>query len=270
VWKVNPNVHLQTQICVGKMEGLSKLLNGKTALVTGGSGGIGRAVVLRLAAEGANVVVHYAKNAESAAKAVEEAQKFGVQALALQADVSLAEQAERLVSETIDALGGLDILVNNAGITRDGLLVRMKDEDWDAVINTNLKGAFNCSRAAAKQMLRKRWGRIINISSVVGLIGNPGQANYCASKAGLIGFTKALAKELGPRGITVNAVAPGFITTEMTASLPEDVRQRMLANIPLGFFGEPRDVAAAVAFLASDDARYINGHVLQVDGGLGM
>jgi len=245
-------------------------LSGRVALVTGASGGIGRAIVRRLASSGASVAVHFARNAESANQAVQEAHLAGVKAVALQADVADPAQAEELVSATIRELGSVDILVNNAGITRDGLLVRMKDEDWDAVLNTNLKGAFNCCRPAARHMLRTRWGRIINITSVVGVIGNPGQANYCASKAGLIGLTKALAKELGSRGITVNAVAPGFITTEMTAAMPKEAQDRMLAGIPLGFFGEPDDVAAAVAFLASDDARYITGHVLHVDGGLGM
>jgi 3-oxoacyl-[acyl-carrier protein] reductase len=243
---------------------------GRVALVTGGSGGIGRAVVESLARAGTAVAVHYSCNGASAEEATQCARALGVESMAFQADVSDASQVDALVAAVMEQMGGLDVLVNNAGIARDNLLVRMKDDEWDAVLNTNLKGAFHCARAAARHMLRRRWGRIINITSVVGIIGNPGQANYCASKAGLIGLTKALAKELAPRGITVNAVAPGFIATEMTASLAEEVRQRMLQAIPLGFFAEPKDVAAAVAFLASEEARYITGHVLQVDGGLGM
>ncbi len=245
-------------------------LDGKRALVTGGSRGIGRAVALRLASEGASVAVNYRSGAAEAEAVAEEIRAAGAASAALQANVADAGDAERLVSAASEALGGLDILVNNAGITRDSLLMRLSEEDWDAVVDTNLKGAFLCTRAAVRPMLRQRSGRIINMASVVALTGNPGQANYTAAKAGLIGFTKTVAWEVASRGITVNAIAPGFITTEMTAGLAEDVLERVRERIPLGGFGAPEDVAACAAFLASEDARYVTGQTLSIDGGLGL
>ncbi len=245
-------------------------LDGKRALVTGGSRGIGRAVALRLAEEGADVAVNYRSGEAEAESVAEEARSLGGAAVALQASVADAAQADALIAAAIDALGGLDILVNNAGITRDGLLLRMSEEDWDAVLDTNLKGAFLCTRAAARPMARQRSGRIINMASVVALTGNPGQANYAAAKAGLIGFTKTVARELATRGVTANAIAPGFITTQMTEGLSAETQERIRERIPLGGFGAPEDVAACAAFLASDDARYITGQVLGVDGGLGL
>lgn len=244
------------------------MLTGKVAIVTGGSRGIGRAVSLRLAREGADVAVVFAGNREKAEAVVGEIQEMGRRAVAIQADVSQAEQVDAMVKQVIEAFDRVDILVNNAGITRDNLLLRLKEEDWDAVLNTNLKGVFLCTKAVTRQMMKQRFGRIINISSVVGLIGNPGQANYVAAKAGVIGLTKTAARELASRGITVNAVAPGFIETDMTAVLGEDTREQMLGQIPLGRFGSAEDVAGAVAFLASDDAGYITGQTLNVDGGM--
>lgn len=245
-------------------------LEGKVALVTGGSGGIGRAICVALAKAGADIGVNYSKNLLGAEETARQVREAGRRALILQADVTDPSAVEKMVQQTLQTLGGLHILVNNSGITRDNLLLRMKDEEWEEVLNTNLKGAFYCIRAVAKQFIRQHWGRIINISSVVGLIGNPGQANYCASKAGLIGLTKSAAKELASRKVTVNAVAPGFIQTEMTKTIPVTIAEKMLANIPLGFFGEPEDVAGIVTFLASEEARYITGQVILVDGGLGM
>lgn len=245
-------------------------LEGKVALVTGGSGGIGRAICVALAKAGADIGVNYSKNLLGAEETARQVREAGRRALILQADVTDPSAVEKMVQQTLQTLGGLHILVNNSGITRDNLLLRMKNEEWEEVLNTNLKGAFYCIRAVAKQFIRQHWGRIINISSVVGLIGNPGQANYCASKAGLIGLTKSAAKELASRKVTVNAVAPGFIQTEMTKTIPVSIAEKMLANIPLGFFGEPEDVAGIVTFLASEEARYITGQVILVDGGLGM
>ena len=245
-------------------------MSGKTAVVTGGSRGIGRAICLELARRGANVVFSYAGNTAAAEKTLEELRALGVEARAVQGNVADPAAAKTLIDTAVKELGGIHILVNNAGITRDGLAMAMKEEDFDAVIETNLKGAFLCMKAAIRPMMKARYGRIVNMSSVVALRGNPGQVNYCASKAGLIGMTKSLAKEMGARGITVNAVAPGYISTDMTAALPDAARQAMLSTIPVGRAGNPEDVAAAVAFLASEEAGYITGQVLSVDGGMGM
>ncbi len=245
-------------------------MKGKTAAVTGGSRGIGRAICLELARRGANVVFSYAGNEVAAAETLAALKELGAEARAVQGSVADPVAVKALMDTAVKELGGLHILVNNAGITRDNLAMMLKEEDFDAVIETNLKGAFLCMKAAARPMMKARWGRIINLSSVVALRGNPGQINYCASKAGLIGMTKSLARELGGRGITVNAVAPGYIATDMTAALPEAARAAMLDSIPAGRAGTPEDVAAAVAFLASDEAGYITGQVLSVDGGMGM
>jgi 3-oxoacyl-[acyl-carrier protein] reductase len=236
-------------------------LEGKSALVTGGSRGIGRAVVLELVEAGATVTLSYRSGKD---EAEEVARETG--ATAVQADVSDPEAAKRLV----DDAGELDILVNNAGVTRDGLIARMSDEDWHEVIGTNLNGVFHTCRAAARGMMRRRSGSIVNVSSVVGVRGNPGQTNYSASKAGIIGFTKALARELGIRGVRANVVAPGYVDTRLTQAISKDMRGLMLANTPLGRFGSPEDVAAAVRFLCSEEASFITGEVLLVDGGLGM
>jgi len=245
-------------------------LTGKNALITGGSRGIGRQVALRLAAEGVAVAVNYNTGEAEAATIVEEAIALGVNAIAIKGSVADAADADALVAATVSQLGSLDILVNNAGITRDNLLMRMAEEDWDAVMDTNLKGAFLCTKAAIRPMLRQRSGRIINMSSVVALTGNAGQANYTAAKAGLIGFTKTVAREVASRGITVNALAPGFIETRMVDELGEDLMKQIMERIPLARFGSTEDVAASVAFLASEDAAYITGQVLSVDGGLGL
>jgi len=245
-------------------------LEGKVALVTGSSRGIGRAIALKLASQGAKVVVNYQKNAAAAQEVVDMIKAAGGEAVAIQADVSKFDEAQALVKSAIDTFGRLDILVNNAGTTRDNLIALMKEEEWDVVLNTNLKSAWNMSKAAGRVMMRQRFGRIVNITSVSGLAGQAGQSNYSASKAGLIGLTKALAKELGPRNITVNAVAPGFVPTDLTADLPAELKEAMLKMTPLGRFGTPEDVANAVAFLVSDEAAYITGQVLSVDGGLVM
>lgn len=241
-------------------------MTGRMALVTGGSRGIGRAICLELASRGADVVVDFAGNAQKAANVVDECHALGVQAVAIQADVSCGQQAKELMDKAVDKFGHLDILVNNAGITRDALAMRMSDEDFDEVIRTNLRGTFQCVKHASALMMRQRYGRIVSISSVVGMRGNVGQVNYAASKAGIIGMTKSLAKEVGRRGVTVNAVAPGFIATDMTANLPEKAVQQMSDAIALSHLGTPEDVARAVAFLASDDAAYVSGQVLAVDG----
>ena len=245
-------------------------LSGKRALVTGASRGIGRAVALRLAAEGASVALNYHSGREEAETVAAEIAAAGGSAATLAGNVADAAQAEALVDAAVEALGGLDILVNNAGITRDNLLMRLSEEDWDAVIDTNLKGAFLCTKAAVRPMLRQRSGRIVNMSSVVALTGNPGQANYTAAKAGLIGFTRTIAREVASRGITVNALAPGFIATQMVEAIPEELQAQIRERIPLGTFGSPEDVAGCVAFLASADAAYITGQVISIDGGLGL
>jgi len=247
---------------------MTETSSAQVALVTGSSRGLGRAIALRLAADGFDVAVHYGRNEAEARKVASEITALGRRAEVFGADLSTPANAGTLVDDVINTFGRLDVLVNNAGLTRDGLAIRMKDEDWDAVISTNLSSAFTASRAAIKHMMRARQGRIVNIASVVGLMGNPGQANYVASKAGLIGLTKALAKEYGARGITVNAVAPGFIASDMTAQLPEAVQKGYLGSIPLGRFGAPEDVAAVVAFLASAAAGYVTGQTIGVDGGL--
>ncbi|MTI79844.1 MAG: 3-oxoacyl-ACP reductase FabG [Firmicutes bacterium] len=244
------------------------VLDGKVALVTGSSRGIGRAVATALAKAGANVVVNYAGRADAAEETANIIKEAGQKALVVKADVADAGQVKEMVDKTIKEFGRLDILVNNAGITRDNLLMRMKDEDWDSVLDTNLKGAFNCCRAVARPMLKARGGRIINISSVVGLSGNPGQVNYSAAKAGLIGITRTLAGELGSRGITVNAVAPGFVTTEMTDNLPDEVKDNLKERIPLGRLGAPEEIADVVTFLASPTAGYITGQTIAIDGGM--
>ncbi|HEU4742987.1 MAG TPA: 3-oxoacyl-[acyl-carrier-protein] reductase [Meiothermus sp.] len=241
----------------------------RKALITGSSRGIGKAIALELARRGHAVAIHYGSNKEAAETVAAEARELGApQAVVLGADLSDLNAAGKLVTEANAALGGLDILVNNAGIARDTLLIRMKDEDWNTVIETNLSAIFHTTREAVKIMMRAKWGRIVNITSVVGILGNPGQANYVAAKAGLIGFTKVVAKEYASRGITVNAIAPGFIESDMTAKLPENVQQEYLKQIPVGRFGKPEEVAKAVAFLASEDAAYINGQTLCVDGGM--
>lgn len=240
----------------------------RVALVTGSSRGLGKAMALKLAADGFAVAVHYGRNGAEAEKVAEEIRAAGGTAQVFGADLSQPANASKLVDEVIAAMGRLDVLVNNAGITRDTLAIRMKDEDWDAVLQTNLSSAFAACRAAIKHMMKARTGRIVNVSSVVALAGNPGQANYVASKAGLIGLTKALAKEYGGRGITVNAIAPGFIDSDMTAQLSEEVKKAYLSNIPLARFGQPEEVAALVAFLAGDSAGYITGQTIGVDGGM--
>lgn len=246
------------------------MLSGKTALVTGASRGIGRAIALELAAAGADVAVNYAGSEEAANAVAREIEGLGRRAIAIKADVGSAAEAEHMVSQAIEAFGRIDILVNNAGITRDNLIMRMKEEEFDQVINTNLKGVFNCIKAVTRPMMKQRSGRIINISSVVGALGNPGQANYVAAKAGVIGLTKASARELASRGITVNAVAPGFIATDMTDKLSEEQKAALLPQIPLSRMGQPEEIARVVRFLASEDASYLTGQTLHVDGGMYM
>jgi len=244
------------------------MLKGKTAVVTGASRGIGRAIAIKLAGQGANVVMNYVRSSEEAAQLVRELELLGVKALAVLADVSVYSEAENLISRAKKEFGTVDILVNNAGITRDGLIMRMSEEDFDRVIQVNLKGAFNCSRHAVSHMLKQRNGRIINITSVVGLLGNAGQANYAAAKAGLTGLTKSIAKEIGSRGITVNAVAPGFIETDMTAGLPDNIKEAVRESIALKKLGKPENIADAVVFLAGDTGEYITGQIISVDGGM--
>ncbi|AOC56813.1 MULTISPECIES: 3-oxoacyl-[acyl-carrier-protein] reductase [Bacillus] len=246
------------------------MLTNKTAVVTGASRGIGRSIAIDLAKNGANVVVNYSGNEAKANEVVDEIKALGQQAFAVKADVSNAEEVQALMKQAIDTFGSIDILVNNAGITKDNLLMRMKENEWDDVININLKGVFNCTKAVTRQMMKQRSGRIINLASVVGVCGNPGQANYVAAKAGVIGLTKTTAKELATRHITVNAVAPGFISTDMTDKLDENVQSEMLKQIPLARFGAPEDISNVVVFLASEGAGYITGQTIQVDGGMVM
>ncbi|HGL4900815.1 TPA: 3-oxoacyl-[acyl-carrier-protein] reductase [Staphylococcus aureus] len=242
----------------------------KSALVTGASRGIGRSIALQLAEEGYNVAVNYAGSKEKVEAVVEEIKAKGVDSFAIQANVADADEVKVMIKEVVSQFGSLDVLVNNAGITRDNLLMRMKEQEWDDVIDTNLKGVFNCIQKATPQMLRQRSGAIINLSSVVGAVGNPGQANYVATKAGVIGLTKSAARELASRGITVNAVAPGFIVSDMTDALSDELKEQMLTQIPLARFGQDTDIANTVAFLASDKAKYITGQTIHVNGGMYM
>jgi 3-oxoacyl-[acyl-carrier protein] reductase len=242
----------------------------KSALVTGASRGIGRSIAIQLAEEGYNVVVNYAGNKEKADAVVEEIKAKGVESFAIQANVANGDEVKAMIKEVVGQFGSVDVLVNNAGITRDNLLMRMKEQEWDEVIDTNLKGVFNCIQKVTPQMLRQKGGSIINLSSVVGAVGNPGQANYVATKAGVIGLTKSAAKELASRHITVNAVAPGFIVSDMTDALSDELKAQMLEQIPLAEFGEDSDIAHTVAFLASEKAKYITGQTIHVNGGMYM
>ncbi|WP_017813633.1 MULTISPECIES: 3-oxoacyl-[acyl-carrier-protein] reductase [Paenibacillus] len=249
---------------------MSKPLQGQVALVTGASRGIGRSIALALAAAGADVAVNYAGSESAAQETVSQIEAMGVKAIAIQANVGKTDEAEAMVKQVNDSFGRLDILINNAGITRDNLIMRMKEEEFDQVIETNLKGVFNCLKAVTRPMMKQRYGRIVNISSVVGVQGNPGQANYVAAKAGVIGLTKSAARELASRGITVNCVAPGFIATDMTDELNEDQRAGILNTIPLGRLGQPEEIAQVVSFLVSPAASYMTGQTLHVDGGMYM
>jgi 3-oxoacyl-[acyl-carrier protein] reductase len=243
---------------------------GRVALVTGGGRGIGRALAVRLAEEGANLAISYRSNDAAAGEAAEKVRGAGVEIELFKGDVSSPEDVEALFNGVSDTFGRVDILVNNAGITRDNLLMRMKEEEFDDVLRTNLKGTYLCTRAALRPMVRARWGRIVNVSSVVGLVGNAGQANYAASKAGIIGFTKSVAREVAQRGITVNAVAPGYVETELTGSLPEKVKEQIREQVPAGRFGEPEEVAEVIAFLVGEEAGYVTGQTIAVDGGMTM
>lgn len=246
------------------------MLSGKVALVTGAGRGIGRAIALKLSSLGASIVINYRNSEKEAQELIDEIKTQGGEAFAVQGDVSSFSDAQKVVKFAVERFGRLDILVNNAGITRDTLLLRMKEEDFDKVLQVNLKGVFNCTKHASSVMLKQKSGKIINIASVIGLVGNAGQANYAAAKAGIIGFTKSVAKELGSRGITVNAIAPGFITTDMTDVLSDKVKEKLMENIPLKKLGNPEDVANLAAFLASDNSSYITGQVINVDGGMVM
>jgi 3-oxoacyl-[acyl-carrier protein] reductase len=243
---------------------------GRVALVTGGGRGIGRALAVRLAEEGANLAISYRSNDAAAEETAEKVRGAGVEIELFKGDVSSPEDVEALFNGVSDTFGRVDILVNNAGITRDNLMMRMKEEEFDDVLRTNLKGTYLCTRAALRPMVRARWGRIVNVSSVVGLVGNAGQANYAASKAGIIGFTKSVAREVAQRGITVNAVAPGYVETELTGSLPEKVKEQIREQVPAGRFGEPEEVAEVIAFLVGEEAGYVTGQTIAVDGGMTM
>ena len=244
-------------------------LEGKVALITGGARGIGKELALRFAKEGSDIAICDV-NMELLEQTAEEIRGMDKDVLVFKADVTSSTEVQNMLDKILDKFKKLDILINNAGITRDGLILRMSEEDWDKVIAVNLKGSFVCTKAAAKVMLKQRFGKIVNLASIIGIMGNIGQANYAASKAGIIGLTKSVAKELAPRGICVNAIAPGFIKTEMTAKLPEDIQKKMLSVIPLGRFGEPKDVADLALFLSSDSSSYITGQVIQIDGGMLM
>lgn len=243
---------------------------GRVALVTGGGRGIGRAIAVRLAQEGAKVAVSYRSNDEEAEKTAAMVRDAGAECGLFKGDVASTEDVEALFSGVGEAFGGVDILVNNAGVTRDNIMLRMKEDEFDAVMQTNLKGTYLCTRAVLRGMVRARWGRIVNISSVVGLIGNAGQANYAASKAGIIGLTKSVAREVAPRGITVNAVAPGYVETELTGGLSDEIKEQIRAQIPTGRIGEPEEIAEVVAFLAGEGAGYVTGQTISVDGGMVM
>jgi 3-oxoacyl-[acyl-carrier protein] reductase len=245
-------------------------LSERVALVTGGGRGIGRAIALKLAEVGATVVVNDVGDSTPAEGVAEEIRKMGGESLVVLADISQSSEVARLVDNAVEKYGKIDILVNNAGITRDQLIMRMSDDEWDKVLGINLKGVFLCSKAVLRPMMKQRWGRIVSISSIVGLIGNAGQANYASAKAGVIGLTRTIAKEVASRGITANAIAPGFIDTPMTQQLPEERKQELMNQVPLGYLGTPRDIAEAVAFLASEEARYITGQVITVDGGISL
>ncbi|WMM25680.1 3-oxoacyl-[acyl-carrier-protein] reductase [Tissierella sp. MB52-C2] len=245
-------------------------LDNKVALVTGGSRGIGKEIALELAKNGVNIGITYINNEVKAREVIDEIRSYGVKGIAIKADVSVEEDVLRMIGSIEEELGTIDILVNNAGVTKDNLIIRMKEEDWDEVMSVNLKGTFLCTKAVSRMMMKKRYGKIINITSVVGIMGNIGQGNYSASKAGAIGFTKSMAKELASRGIRVNAIAPGFIETDMTEVLKEDIKETMLKSIPLNTFGNPKDIANLVVFLASEKSDYITGQVINVDGGMLM
>lgn len=243
-------------------------LKDKVALITGGSRGIGREIALELGRNGVNIAISYVNNTEKAMEVVEEIKSYGVKAIAVKANVSIEEEVVKMIKTVEEELNTIDILVNNAGVTKDNLIIRMKSEDWDSVMDVNLKGTFLCTKAVSRIMMKKKYGKIINITSVVGIMGNAGQSNYSASKAGVIGFTKSMAKELASRGIRVNGIAPGFISTDMTDVLKDEIKDAMLNAIPLNSFGNPKDIANLVVFLSSESSDYITGQIINVDGGL--